>query len=47
MVAVDTRHRSEVPTTRRVIQELHELRQKGILTAEEFQAKKQELLDEL
>ena len=26
MVAVDTRHRSEVPTTRRVIQELHELR---------------------
>lgn len=30
-----------------LIQELDELRQKGILTAEEFQAKKQELLDEL
>ena len=30
-----------------LIQELDELRQKGVLTAEEFQAKKQELLDEL
>ncbi len=30
-----------------LIQDLDELRQKGILTAEEFQAEKQELLDEL